>query len=396
LSEAVPASLNGELVVEIEPVVVGEVIAMLGAVESLSVAAKLAVAVLPAASRAVTVMTFEPSTSRIPLTVQVVVPEAVPLPPRLLTHVTCVTPTLSLARPPRLSVEVPVVMAPLVVGDVMLTVGRVVSETVVVRVAVSVAVAVFPAASRAVTVTTFVPASSGIPAALQLAVPVAVPLPPRSLTHVTCVTPTLSDAVPPTVIVVAVVVTVPVVVGVVMAIVGRVVSVSVAVSVAVAVLPAASRAVTVMTFEPDSRRIPVALQLAVPVAVPLPPRLLTHVTCVTPTLSDAVPPTVSVVAVVVSAPVVVGEVIAIVGRVVSEVDVVPVPVSVLDTLSPLPAMVRLVVAVATVVGVNRMVTVWVAPAVLSANEPPETTLKGARAITVPETAVPAVFCTVNV
>jgi hypothetical protein len=303
LSEAVPASLNGELVVEIEPVVVGEVIAMLGAVESLSVAAKLAVAVLPAASRAVTVMTFEPSTSRIPLTVQVVVPEAVPLPPRLLTHVTCVTPTLSLARPPRLSVEVPVVMAPLVVGDVMLTVGRVVSETVVVRVAVSVAVAVFPAASRAVTVTTFVPASSGIPAALQLAVPVAVPLPPRSLTHVTCVTPTLSDA---------------------------------------------------------------------------------------------VPPTVSVVAVVVSAPVVVGEVIAIVGRVVSEVDVVPVPVSVLDTLSPLPAMVRLVVAVATVVGVNRMVTVWIAPAVLSANEPPETTLKGARAITVPETAVPAVFCTVNV
>ena len=54
-------------------------------------------------------------------------------------------------------------------------------------------------------------------------------------------------------------------------------------------LPAASRAVTVMTFEPLSS-VMVALQLVVPVAVPLPPRLLLHVTWVTPTLSDAVPP----------------------------------------------------------------------------------------------------------
>src|SRR5207247_4659228 len=46
------------------------------------------------------------------------------------------------------------------------------------------------------------------------------------------------------------------------------------VSVAVLVLPAASRAVTVSTFDPDWSTIPLALQLVVPVAVPLPPRLL--------------------------------------------------------------------------------------------------------------------------
>ena len=60
-------------------------------------------------------------------------------------------------------------------------------------------VAVFPAASRAVTVSTFAPGWSAIPVAVQLVVPLAVPLPPRSFAHVTCVTPTLSAAVPPTV-----------------------------------------------------------------------------------------------------------------------------------------------------------------------------------------------------
>ena len=36
--------------------------------------------------------------------------------------------------------------------------------------------------------------------------------------------------------------------------------------------------------------MPLAVQLVVPVAVPLPPRLFVHVTWVTPTLSEAVPP----------------------------------------------------------------------------------------------------------
>ena len=61
---------------------------------------------------------------------------------------------------------------------------------------------------------------------------------------------------------------------------------------AVAVLPAASRAVTVSTFDPSCKAIPLAVQLVVPVAVPLPPELFVHVTWVTPTLSDAVPPSV--------------------------------------------------------------------------------------------------------
>ena len=72
---------------------------------------------------------------------------------------------------------------------------------------------------------------------------------------------------------------------------GAVVS-KVTVRLAVAVLPAASCAVTVSTFVPDWSAIPLAVQLVVPVAVPLPPWLFVHVTWVTPTLSDAVPPSV--------------------------------------------------------------------------------------------------------
>jgi hypothetical protein len=39
-----------------------------------------------------------------PATLHDVVPDAVPLPPRLFVQVTCVTPTLSEALPPKLSV----------------------------------------------------------------------------------------------------------------------------------------------------------------------------------------------------------------------------------------------------------------------------------------------------
>jgi hypothetical protein len=49
------------------------------------------------------------------------------------------------------------------------------------------------------------------------------------------------------------------------------------VNVAERVRPAASRAVTVMTFEPIWSGM-LALQLVVPDAVPLPPRLFLHVT----------------------------------------------------------------------------------------------------------------------
>src|SRR3990172_2154189 len=74
----------------------------------------------------------------------------------------------------------------------MTTVGAVVSAWTV-----SVVVPVFPAASRAVTVSTLVPGWRGIPLADQVAVPLAVPLPPRSFVQVTRVTPMLSVVVPP-------------------------------------------------------------------------------------------------------------------------------------------------------------------------------------------------------
>jgi hypothetical protein len=56
-------------------------------------------------------------------------------------------------------------------------------------------------------------------------------------------------------------------------------------------LPAASNAAIVTMFEPESSGI-AAVQFVVPVATPLPPRLLDHLTCVTPMLSLALPPTV--------------------------------------------------------------------------------------------------------
>jgi hypothetical protein len=155
------------------------------------VIANVSVIVLPAASRAVTVTTFDPVCRAIPLVVQLAVPVAVPLPPRLLTHRTWVTPMLSEAVPPSVSEDLVVLYVVLEVGDVIVTRGAVAS-----RLTVKASDAVLPAASRAVTVSTFVPVCRAIPLVAQLVVPVAVPLPPRLFTHLTCVTPTSSAAVP--------------------------------------------------------------------------------------------------------------------------------------------------------------------------------------------------------
>jgi len=65
--------------------------------------------------------------------------------------------------------------------------------------------------------------------------------------------------------------------------------VSVAVIVAIPMVPMVSRAVTVSTFKPSWRGMPLTVQFVVPAAVPLPPRLFDHVTRVTPRLADAVP-----------------------------------------------------------------------------------------------------------
>src|SRR5262249_39235750 len=169
-----------------------------GAMASTAVTVKVAVAVLPAASWAVTVRTFGPSWMGIPLAVQFVVPVAVPLAPRLVAQVTWVTPTLSAAGPP--SVRTVLLGRE---GDAEgrrgLVEGWSVGACGSSAVEVEVAVAVLPAASWAVTVRTFVPSWMGIPLAVQLVVPVAVPLAPRLVAQVTWVTPTLSAAVPPSV-----------------------------------------------------------------------------------------------------------------------------------------------------------------------------------------------------
>ncbi len=81
----------------------------------------------PAASQAVTVRTFVPLWRVIPLTVQLVVPLAVPLPPRLFVQVTCATPTLSAAVPARFKGLLLVLKVAAVVGEVIATVGGVVS-----------------------------------------------------------------------------------------------------------------------------------------------------------------------------------------------------------------------------------------------------------------------------
>jgi hypothetical protein len=109
------------------------------------------VPVFPAASRAVTVRTFAPDCRGIPLAVQVVVPLAVPPPPRSFAQVTAVTPTLSAAVPPRVRGVLLVAYVAAAVGAVMLSVGGVVSAG-----ATGVALAVapvegFPAASEAQT-----------------------------------------------------------------------------------------------------------------------------------------------------------------------------------------------------------------------------------------------------
>jgi len=170
------------------------------------------------------------------------------------------------------------------------------------------------------------------------------------------------------------------------------VGVNVTVKVSVAVLPAASVAVTVSTFVPGCRTIPLAVQLVVPVAVPLPPALFVHVTWVTPTLSDAVPPSVRGVVLVLKVGLEVGEVTVSVGGVAST----PMPVRIRERVSPSAVKLTFAVAVAGVVGVKRTVTVWVVPSPTRLNGLPETMLKGAEAAAVPETVPPTVFCTVKV
>ena len=166
---------------------------------------------------------------------QFVVPLATPRAPvRSFDHMTRVTPTSSAAVPPTVIEEDDVVRDSPAVGELIAIVGRVVSGPVLPPpvqpplvpeyVTVTVSTPELPAASNAVTVMTFVPFCSGMPDALQVVVPDATPLPPRSLDHLTCVTPTLSVAVPPRFIDEPLAVYHELRVGVVIAATGRVVS----------------------------------------------------------------------------------------------------------------------------------------------------------------------------
>jgi len=83
-------------------------------------------------------------------------------------------------------------------------------------------------------------------------------------------------------------------------------------------------------------------------------------------------------------------------RFVSVAAPVPVPDAVCEIVSPSAVMTTFAVAVATVVGLKRTVTVWVAFKPTRLNGLPETTLKGAGTDTVPETVPPTMFCTVKV
>jgi len=139
----------------------------------------------------------------------------------------------------------------------------------------------------------------------------------------------LAEQVAPQVIPAGLLVTVPVPVPALETVRAKV-GVKVTVNVSVAVLPAASVAVTVSTFVPGCRTIPLAVQLVVPVAVPLPPALFVHVTWVTPTLSDAVPPSVRGVVLVLKVGLEVGEVTVSVGGVASA----PMPVTIREKVSP--------------------------------------------------------------
>jgi len=180
-----------------------------------------------AASFAVTVIWFAPAASAMLAMLQLLVPLALPLVPfAALLHVTLVTPTLSLAVPLSATLVPVVEKVPEALGEVIATVGAVVSAGPPgVEVTVSVAPLAFVAASFAVTVIWFVPAASAMLAMLQLLVPLAMPLVPfAALLHVTFVTPTLSLAVPLNATLEPVVEKVPEALGEVIATVGAVVS----------------------------------------------------------------------------------------------------------------------------------------------------------------------------
>jgi hypothetical protein len=190
-----------------------------GCVPEVRVTVRVSVPAFVTASTALMVKTFGPDNSAILLHVQAVVPAQFAVPPRSFVHMTEVTPTLSEADP------ISVIGLELVsnvgfgVGDVIVTVGGVLSN-----VTVRTSWPIFPAASEALTVNTLAPANRLMLLQVQFVVPVQVAPAVRSLVHVTCATPTLSEAEPVSVIGVVLVANVAFVVGVRIVSVGAIVS----------------------------------------------------------------------------------------------------------------------------------------------------------------------------
>jgi hypothetical protein len=146
-------------------------------------------------------MTLFPEASAIPTAAQLVVPPAVPeAPVAAFVHVTTVTPTLSEVVPPRSTVAEELAYVAEAVGETIVQTGEVASGRAYVTVIVS--EPTLPTASCALTTIALSPSWRLTDATLQLVVPDAVPFAPvaRSV-HTTTVTPTLSDAVPPRLVV---------------------------------------------------------------------------------------------------------------------------------------------------------------------------------------------------
>jgi len=117
--------------------------------------------VFPDASAAVIWKIFNPRCKIMPSTNQLLVPVAMPLPPRSFDQVTCVTALLSDTSPAILIAPVAVEKVGAAVGEVILRLGGVSSggKYVIARVWLL----VFPLASTAVNVRIFSPTSSAMP-----------------------------------------------------------------------------------------------------------------------------------------------------------------------------------------------------------------------------------------
>jgi len=184
-------------------------------------------------------------------------------------------------------------------------------------------------------------------------------------------------------------------VGAVIETLGAVVSLRVTVKVAIPVLPAASRAVTVSTLVPTWRGTALAVQLVVPAAGPLPPRLFAHVTWLTPTLSEAVPPIVIEVPEAMNVELEVGEVMVTDGAVVSAPVPLPVPDTARERVSPPAVKLTVVLTVVVVVGAKRTFTACVVPDA-RVKGLPETMLKGGATVAEPEIVPLPGFDTVRI